>query len=106
QELEAFYTQTGGYYPVGLSLAQQNNAEESIYLVAGYPVYKQGEQIIRSGIIRGSGWKTNLTANFGPLNKIKVDSLDSEPLAHPGMSGGPIINRYGEVIGLAIEKPN
>ncbi len=61
----------------------------------------------RKGYLARKSYPTQETSNFGPIPKFLLDAPSSFPLplAEPGMSGGPVINDFGQVIGLSTEKP-
>ena len=92
----------------GLTFAREI-APEAPYLAVGYPAKRNTSDIVkRVGFLSADGYPTEETSNFGPVNKFKIDapSLLSTSLAEPGMSGGPVLNTAGNVIGIAAERPN
>jgi hypothetical protein len=91
---------------LGLNIA--STMEYNVALdVFGYPVSSSGKITHRRGYLPPDGWPTDDTSNFGPLIKFKLEAIDtSVNLAESGLSGGPIVNSVGEVVGLAMERPN
>lgn len=60
----------------------------------------------KSAVVRS--WATDDTSNFGPIGKLKIEQngpAQAVPLAENGMSGGPIVNNSGKVVGISVEKP-
>jgi hypothetical protein len=90
----------------GLNIARSMNNSVALD-VFGYPVSGRGAITHRRGYLPPNGWPTDDTSNFGPLIKFKLQAIDtSVNLAEAGLSGGPIVNFNGEVVGLSMERPN
>ena len=90
----------------GLNIARSMNNSVALD-VFGYPVSGRGEITHRRGYLPPNGWPTDDTSNFGPLIKFKLQAIDTSiNLAEAGLSGGPIVNFNGEVVGLSMERPN
>ena len=104
-ELHALKSANESFALQGLTLATEVQPYQS-YFVAGFPIYLKGQMTFQTASLNEIDLNTHETANFGPLTKFKLSSSGQNQLAHAGMSGGPIINSWGAVVGLAIEKPN
>jgi hypothetical protein len=91
---------------IGLSIARDMSQNVALD-VFGYPVSGKGAITHRRGYLPPDGWPTDDTSNFGPLRKFKLQAIDTSiNLAEAGLSGGPIVNASGEVVGLSMERPN
>lgn len=83
-----FLTPTGG---PSFSLASNVHRGEAVTII-GHP--RGHEQSISDGRITGS------ELNPHPTMGIIVRSLKSTALSYPGNSGSPVVNRYGNVVGI------
>lgn len=105
----------------GLKISEQIDTQDGggLFTILGYPAVEQGRLVQRIGRLVTGQYPTDDTSNFGPLSKLKLEALDpatsgcGDPqvpdqctLAEPGMSGGPIIDADGGVVGLTVERPN
>jgi len=77
--------------PVDLEPATQQLADEAV-VVVGYRATSPGH--------------ANLTANYGQVSAVRQDQegityLQTEALMDPGMSGGPVVNSRGQVVGVS-----
>ena len=105
---ERMQNELGFYEPdlLGLTIGRAMSDKPALD-VFGFPVSAMGMITHRRGYLRPDGWPTDDTSNFGPIRKFKLEAIDeSVNLAEPGLSGGPVINQIGEVIGLSVERPN
>ena len=77
------------------------------FAVLGYPASRDGLMQTKWAQLNLKDLPTEDTSNFGDVVKFKLmpSAHEGEPLAEPGMSGGPIINSLGRVVGIAIERP-
>ena len=91
----------------GLRFANELQPDSRLHIL-GYPADAQGELVHRVGWLTAANSHTEDTSNFGALPKFKVESfsLDGVEIARAGMSGGPIIDSNGRVVGISSERPN
>ena len=100
----------------GLRIASEVGERESCgdggcqYTVMGYPIKKMGNLVTKKAFLPEGEYPTDDTSNFGIVRKFKLKPLsrptEEDDLAEHGMSGGPVLNSQGEVVGVATEKPN
>jgi V8-like Glu-specific endopeptidase len=69
--------------------------DEGLFLAEGVSI---GDQITAYGNSEGAG---TLTANTGKVLGIGADEMEVDADIVPGNSGGPIVNDWGSVVGLA-----
>ena len=73
--------------------------------VLGFTSEGGANLVTKSGFL--SEYPTEDTSNFGPITKIKLHQSFPEGslFAEDGMSGGPILTKNEEVVGISIERP-
>ena len=84
----------GGDYPA-LTLGDSDGVEEGTEVIAiGYPSYgiSGGNPVVTRGIVSSKGIFEDL------------EGLQTDAAVNPGASGGPLLNHYGEVIGVNTAK--
>lgn len=91
----------------GLSIGKKIAGGEN-YTIFGYPVSKSGALVVRNAFLPSYGIHTEDTSNVGAIGKLRLEPVDTSKisLAEPGMSGGPIVDKNGKVVGIATERPN
>ena len=73
--------------------------------VAGYPTEKLDFDAVRNSLARVIATSTiSNTLSFGRGRLVDVLSLTASPAASGGVSGGPIVNAAGEVVGIVATK--
>ncbi|MGE0174379.1 MAG: hypothetical protein AB7T49_16405 [Oligoflexales bacterium] len=80
-------------------------SKECLFKVIGYPSSEDGRVVTRTGSLKRGDYPTSYTSNLGSLKKFRLAQIATYPLAERGLSGGPILNKFNKVVGIAIEKP-
>ena len=88
----------------GLPLAQSVGLSQNLSIL-GFSGRGEDRLLVKSGFLHESG--TDDTSNIGPVSKLKIFKSmgESGVFAEDGMSGGPVLNLDGEVVGLSVERP-
>lgn len=79
-----------------------------IYWTLGYPAASDGALMVKGSALKIGNYPTVDTSNFGHVPKFKLRPLsvaDDSLLAPSGVSGGPVVNDLGLVVGMATERP-
>lgn len=81
-----------------LKLAQRKVMLMEMVLLAGYPEKKGA--LVESGMVN----YVNLTipVKMQDQQEVKVETFAIGAQAYPGMSGGPVVNSQGEVVGILV----
>ena len=72
---------------------------------------KGGEDVIVAGFPYGVGFGTDIKVTFGNVNSTKIIGRHSTQFqiqapVQPGNSGGPIYDRYGNIVGVVVSQLN
>ena len=86
-----------------LAILKVNNSELSIAAFGDSSQTQLGEGVLALGFPSGLGGIITLTK--GIISAFRYPYLQTDAAVNPGSSGGPLVNMYGEIIGIVTFKP-
>jgi S1-C subfamily serine protease len=86
-----------------LAILKVNKANLSVAALGDSGQTQLGEEVLALGFPSGLGGSITLTK--GIISAFRHPYLQTDAAVNPGSSGGPLVNMYGEIIGIVTFKP-